>query len=500
LLDKLPAMFASNQSTDTCLGPALRAAYAVAQHVGGKLAVFTASRPTIGEGKLINREGVAAAPRGGAAADAKGGGGGLLAPATEFYKNLAIDCSKQQLCVDVWNCNGSYADLATIGQLAQHTGGSVYHLPAFHDSVQGEKLSRDLQHNLTREQGLEAVMRVRASRGLRIASFHGHFFIRGVDLLALPNVDEDKSFAVEIAHEENELGYSGACLQAALLYTTTCGERRIRVMTLELPVTAGLSSIFESADVDACVALTGRLAAEAALATRPMDGAEKLQNGCLEALRAYRSLCPPAVKATNQLLLPDSLRLLPIYTLAAMKSLLYTSPSEARADERSFLVHQLSTASAVQAAVLGHPRLFQVYPPAPRGPSGLPSPLPLTAQAVHTNCAYLLDDSATLSLWVGRGTPAEFTQAAFGFPSLEGVEPSSLRLQPAASSPAAAELNALVDTIRAARPAGWMTLHILKQGLNDAPFLRGLVEDQTKQMMSYPEFLLHCHRYVLSKA
>lgn len=82
----------------------------------------------------------------------------------------------------------------------------------------------------------------------------------------------------------------------------------------------------------------------------------------------------------------------------------------------------------------------------------------------------------------------------------QGVEPSSLRLLPAASSPAAAELNALVDTIRAARPAGWMTLHVLKQGLNDAPFLRGLVEDQTKQMMSYPEFLLHCHRYVLSKA
>ena len=31
-------------------------------------------------------------------------------------------------------------------------------------------------------------MRVRASRGLRIAAFYGHFFIRGVDLLALPNV------------------------------------------------------------------------------------------------------------------------------------------------------------------------------------------------------------------------------------------------------------------------------------------------------------------------
>ena len=38
------------------------------------------------------------------------------------------------------------------------------------------------------------------------------------------------------------------------------------------------------------------------------------------------------------------------------------------------------------------------------------------------------------------------------------------------------------------------------QGEGDAPFLRCLVEDQTKQMMSYGDFVMHCHRYVLSKA
>jgi len=505
LLEKLPDMFASNQTTETSFGPALQAAFQASQHVGGKLAVFTASRPTLGEGKLVNREGggpagVAGGGRGGAAnSDAKAGGG-MLAPSSEFYKNFAVDCSKQQLCVDIWNCNGSYADLATIGQLAKHTGGTVYHLPGFNDSVMGEKLSRDLQHNLTRDQGLEAVMRVRASRGLRIASFHGHFFIRGVDLLALPNVDQDKSFAVEIAHEENELGYSSACLQAALLYTTTCGERRIRVMTLELPVTSALSNIFESADVDACVALTARLAAEAALATRPMDGAEKLQNACLEALRAYRSLCPPAAKTTNQFLVPDSLRLLPLYTLAAMKSVLYLGPADARADERSQLVHILSTASPTETTVLCHPRLFQVFPPVERLSSGLPIPLPLTGQAVHPNCAYILDDTCDLSLWIGRGVPAEFVQPAFGWASLEGVEPSSLRLLPPDSSPTAADLHSLVDAIRAQHTATWMPLRVLKQGVNDAPLVRALVEDQTKQMMSYPEFMLHCHRYVLSKA
>ena len=134
--------------------------------------------------------------------------------------------------VDLWACGGqSYMDLATLGQLTKHTTGTVYHYPNFSDVTMGEKLSRDLQHSLTREQGWEAVMRVRVSRGLRISAFHGHFFIRGTDLLALPNVDEDKTFAVEIAHEENAQNVSNCCLQAALLYTTSDGERDVEYQT-----------------------------------------------------------------------------------------------------------------------------------------------------------------------------------------------------------------------------------------------------------------------------
>ena len=53
-------------------------------------------------------------------------------------------------------------------------------------------------------------MRVRASRGLRIAAFYGHFFIRGVDLLALPNVAEDGPMAAcgEAAHSDGRVGMS----------------------------------------------------------------------------------------------------------------------------------------------------------------------------------------------------------------------------------------------------------------------------------------------------
>ena len=46
----------------------------------------------------------------------------------------------------------------------------------------------EINRNLTRHTGWEAVMRIRVSRGVRISSFHGHFFVRSSDLLSLPQV------------------------------------------------------------------------------------------------------------------------------------------------------------------------------------------------------------------------------------------------------------------------------------------------------------------------
>jgi len=45
---------------------------------------------------------------------------------------------------------------------------------------------------LTRATAFEAVMRVRATRGIRITNFYGNYFIRGTDLLALPNCTADR--------------------------------------------------------------------------------------------------------------------------------------------------------------------------------------------------------------------------------------------------------------------------------------------------------------------
>lgn len=39
-----------------------------------------------------------------------------LAPATDFYKKLALDCSSQQVAVDLFLLSAQYCDLASLGK------------------------------------------------------------------------------------------------------------------------------------------------------------------------------------------------------------------------------------------------------------------------------------------------------------------------------------------------------------------------------------------------
>ena len=56
----------------------------------------------------------------------------LLGPATDFYKKLALDCSGQQIAVDVFALGSQYLDLATLSGISKFSGGQVQHFPGYH--------------------------------------------------------------------------------------------------------------------------------------------------------------------------------------------------------------------------------------------------------------------------------------------------------------------------------------------------------------------------------
>ena len=54
--------------------------------------------------------------------------------------------------------------------------------------------------------------------GVRFTTYHGNFMLRSTDLLALPAVDCDKAFAMQLSLEEALLTTQTIYFQVALLY------------------------------------------------------------------------------------------------------------------------------------------------------------------------------------------------------------------------------------------------------------------------------------------
>lgn len=270
LSDFLPS-FPSNESDDvahpvldsgSALGPALIAAHRILAPIGGRITVFQASLPTVGNpsdgSALANRENpntrtissdnaVQLTP--------------LLNPATDFFKKLALECSEHQIAVDLFSLNPSYSDIASVSQISKISGGSIFYYGNSSANLVNSRekvlsrLEEDLGHYLTRSIGFEAVLRLRCTRGLNIHSFHGNFFVRSTDLLTLPNLSPDAGYAVQMSISDDLRDYGGVCFQAALLYTNPAGERRIRVHTMGLPIAGTVQEVIFGADQEAIIGM-----------------------------------------------------------------------------------------------------------------------------------------------------------------------------------------------------------------------------------------------------
>lgn len=174
------------------------------------------------------------------------------------FDDFFLTFSGQQVAVDVWTLGGNYVDLATLTGISKFSGGQVQHFPGYHtvhNTPMAAKFEAALRRYLTRKIGFEAVMRIRCTRGLALHTFHGNFFVRSTDLLSLPNINPDAGFGMQVSIEDDLRDSREVTFQAALLYTSSKGERRIRVHTLCVPTSASVPDIINSADQQAVIGM-----------------------------------------------------------------------------------------------------------------------------------------------------------------------------------------------------------------------------------------------------
>lgn len=222
----------------------------------------------------------------------------------------------------------------------------MHHFPLFNKTkeLNVELFTKSFERYISRKIGFESVMRVRCTRGLSIHTFHGNFFVRSTDLLSLPNVNPDAGFGMQISYEESLTDVKTVCFQAALLYTSSQGERRIRVHTLCLPVTANLTDVMHSADQQAIIGLISKMAVDRSLHSNINDARDAFINASVDVFSAFRvAQNLPNGSGSGQLIVPKNLSLLPMYMMALLKHKAFRTGTSTRLDDRVFAMCELKT-------------------------------------------------------------------------------------------------------------------------------------------------------------
>lgn len=492
LLESIPSMFENNRVADSAFGAAMKASFLAMKPTGGKLLVFQSVLPSVGTGSLSARE---AEGRSNISTGDKEAHK-LLQPADKTLKTMALEFAEYQVCVDVFLTTQSYTDIASISVVPSTTGGRVYYYFPFSALSDPAKLFNDLRWNISRPQGFEAVMRVRCSQGLQVQDYSGNFCKRVPTDIDLPAIDSDKTIMVTFKHDDKFQENSECAFQCALLYTTVYGQRRIRVINISLPCTSMLSNLFRYADLETQFTYVVKQAANGIPSSPPSLVRDQVTSICINILQSYRKYCA-SVSSSGQLILPEALKLLPLYTLALIKSI--GLRNDGRIDDRSYWVSTVSSISVFLAVPLVFPRMIALHDLTSRDDedSLVPNPLTLNSENIQDDGIYLLENGEDGFIYVGNAVNTATLEQIFGVSSLAGV-PNQLVLEQF-DNELSRKVNEVVNEIRRQR-CSYLRLRLCQKGDPSGDFFRSLlVEDKAPGGLSYVEFLVHVHRQIQSK-
>lgn len=479
---QLPEFYSqiSPTSNGNCLGSALKLAQTMIQEIGGRISIFQVSLPTLGLGALKSRE-------------ESTEGGQNLGPATDFYKALSLECTGFQICLDLFMFNTQYADLATLSEVAKFSTGCVYHFPNYNyrnDIHQVKRFEKTLTRYLTRKLGFEAVLRIRTSRGLALTGFYGNFFVRSPDLLALANVNPDSALAAQVTIEEKLPQY--VCFQSALLYTSSKGDRRIRVHTMCLPTTGDLLQLYNNFDLKATVSYLAKIGVERSMTGSALaDSREALVNAVIDSVGAYQK----AVSRGSGMLVPRSghLRLFPSYVLAMLKHPAFTSGRGIRLDERAGAMLMMRASPLEQILADIYPRLYCLNELATLPEDQLPIPLPLSFEHISRGGVYLMITGTIAFVYVAASADPGFLVNVFGTSIYNDIDEYSLLER---DNDLSRRVHSFFKRVTQFRFYLGPIITIKEHSPLRDVFVRRLVDDRSESTHSYVEFLQHLKREI----
>ncbi|XP_044284452.1 protein transport protein Sec24D [Varanus komodoensis] len=489
LLDQIPEMFADTNESEAVFAPVIQAGMEAlkAAECSGKLFIFHASLPTAeapgklksrDDRKLVNTEKEKM----------------LFQPQTNIYETLAKDCVANSCCVDLFLFPNQYVDVASMGLVTMYTGGTLYKYNNFQVHSDNHQFLNDLRKNIGKKMGFDAIMRVRTSTGFRATDFLGAIYMNNTTDVEMAGVDCDKAVTVEFKHDDKLNEDCGALIQCAVLYTSMSGQRRLRLHNIALNCSSQLADVYKSCETDALMNFFAKSAYKAILSQPLKTVREILVNQTARMLACYRKNCA-SPSAVSQLILPDAMKVLPVYMNSLLKSCILIGKPEIPTDERTLHRQLVMSMDVAGTQLLFYPQLLPIHSMDVNS-NALPSAVRCSEERLSEGGVFLLANGLHMFLWLGVSAPPELIQGIFNVPSFAHVSTEATQL-PKVENPYSMKLRSVIDQLQSKTPYSMKILIVKQREQPEIAFKQFLVEDKNIYGgASYVDFLCCVHKEI----
>ncbi|NXI37095.1 SC24D protein, partial [Galbula dea] len=489
LLDQIPEMFADTNENETVFAPVIQAGMEAlkAAECAGKLFIFHSSLPTAeAPGKLRNRD------------DKKllntDKEKTLFQPQVNTYEALARDCVGNGCCVNLFLFPNQYVDVASMGLVTMYSGGTLYKYNNFQLDADSRQFLSDLRKDIEKKTGFDAIMRVRTSTGFRATDFFGAIYMNNTTDVEMAAVDCDKAVTVEFKHDDKLNEDSGALIQCAVLYTSVSGQRRLRIHNIGLNCSSQLADVYKTCETDALINFFAKSAFKAILSQPLKTVRDILVNQTAHMLACYRKNCASPM-AVSQLILPETMKVLPVYMNCLLKSCVLVGRPEIPTDERAYHRHLVMSMGVADTQLFFYPQLLPIHNLNLKSDT-VPAAVRCSQERLSEGGAFLLANGLSMFLWLGVSTPPELIQALFNVPSFAHINMEATLL-PDLDNPFSKKLKSILEHLQRQKPYTMKLMIVKQREQPEMLFRQFLVEDKSIYGgASYVDFLFCIHKEI----
>ncbi|KFP72490.1 Protein transport protein Sec24D, partial [Apaloderma vittatum] len=485
LLDQIPEMFADTNESETIFAPVIQAGMEAlkAAECAGKLFIFHSSLPTAeAPGKLRNRD------------DKKLLNTDKEKPQVNSYEALARDCVANGCCVDLFLFPNQYVDVASMGLVTMYTGGTLYKYNNFQLEADSPRFLSDLRRDIGKKTGFDAIMRVRTSTGFRATDFFGAIYMNNTTDVEMAAVDCDKAVTVEFKHDDKLNEDIGALIQCAVLYTSISGQRRLRIHNIGLNCSSQFTDVYKTCETDALINFFAKSAFKAILSQPLKVVREILVTQTAHMLACYKKSCA-SPSAVSQLILPDSMKVLPVYMNCLLKSCVLTGRPEIPTDERAYHRQLVMSMGVADTQLFFYPQLLPIHSLDLKS-DRIPAAVRCSEERLSEGGAFLLANGLSTFLWLGGSAPPELIQGLFNVPSFAHISTEATSL-PDLDNPLSKKIKSILEHIQSQKPYTMKLMIVKQREQAEVLFRQFLVEDKSIYGgASYVDFLCYVHKEI----